>query len=343
MSQLCLEEIPKAKHHIQYCGYDATSLQTYLYSYSCLIVLKVLPIFIATVIVLGLSGAVYAEGIPVWVKSIAGFWADDQISDDEYAASIQYLVEQDIISVEAKPAEQVPAQVTSMSKFTCDDYFRAEMQSTALRMVSEGLVGDSENTELTKETLIDLSKETIADAKDSLKRVNPSLVCLYDEYTDDQTDVVNMLDNIKTPTYRTGSMLSSSSNVIGDFVIEVDERHLDKDTRAENNHQSTVKVTLANDTGNIVTLEIWIVQEGKAVTAYMSCDPNSDIRCSAEQITCLDDEIICTGDIVYSGTALEGVLNLNYDDLDTREDFSVNVRDQSCSDDCPVYSIEINR
>ena len=46
------------------------------------------------------AGAVYAQTtIPDWVKEVAGFWADGLINDDEYASTIQYLIEQGIITI----------------------------------------------------------------------------------------------------------------------------------------------------------------------------------------------------------------------------------------------------
>jgi len=40
-----------------------------------------------------------AQGIPSWVKNNAGWWADGQITDDDFVKGIQYLVGQGIIRV----------------------------------------------------------------------------------------------------------------------------------------------------------------------------------------------------------------------------------------------------
>jgi hypothetical protein len=37
--------------------------------------------------------------IPEWVKSNAALWTDDQISDKEFVAGVQYLIEQGIITL----------------------------------------------------------------------------------------------------------------------------------------------------------------------------------------------------------------------------------------------------
>jgi len=37
--------------------------------------------------------------IPDWIKNNADWWADDQISDDDFAGGIQYMIEQSIIVI----------------------------------------------------------------------------------------------------------------------------------------------------------------------------------------------------------------------------------------------------
>jgi hypothetical protein len=37
--------------------------------------------------------------IPSWVKDVAGFWSDDKISDAEFLAGIQYLIDHGMLSV----------------------------------------------------------------------------------------------------------------------------------------------------------------------------------------------------------------------------------------------------
>jgi len=56
------------------------------------------------VIILGtlVFSAISVQGqypVPSWIKEIAGFWSDDQISDDEFIAALQYLVEQNILFI----------------------------------------------------------------------------------------------------------------------------------------------------------------------------------------------------------------------------------------------------
>jgi len=38
-------------------------------------------------------------GIPIWVRNIAGWWADDLISEENFVNVIKYLVEEGVIRV----------------------------------------------------------------------------------------------------------------------------------------------------------------------------------------------------------------------------------------------------
>ena len=68
-------------------------------------------------VVLGLSINVSAEEglIPSWIKTTAGFWVDDQISDSEFIAALQYLVEQDVLII---PEKDKTTESEKISLFT---------------------------------------------------------------------------------------------------------------------------------------------------------------------------------------------------------------------------------
>lgn len=58
-----------------------------------LLILLLVPIVFASI---------YAQEkyqIPAWVKGIAGFWAEDKITDDEFGDGLSFLISQDIIKV----------------------------------------------------------------------------------------------------------------------------------------------------------------------------------------------------------------------------------------------------
>jgi hypothetical protein len=45
------------------------------------------------------SKEVSSQSIPAWIKHDAGWWADGQISDDEFVKGIQWLISSGIIQV----------------------------------------------------------------------------------------------------------------------------------------------------------------------------------------------------------------------------------------------------
>ncbi len=60
-----------------------------------------------------------AEGnsdiLPIWLKNSAGWWSEDQISETEYIASLQYLIDEEIIQVSIPPITSVYATDSSIS------------------------------------------------------------------------------------------------------------------------------------------------------------------------------------------------------------------------------------
>ncbi|MCY4490736.1 MAG: hypothetical protein OXC46_04635 [Thaumarchaeota archaeon] len=60
------------------------------------IIILVFTVFFVTV---GINETYGQTNIPDWVKNVAGFWANGDISDQEYAASISYLAENNIITI----------------------------------------------------------------------------------------------------------------------------------------------------------------------------------------------------------------------------------------------------
>ena len=54
----------------------------------------------ASVLLVGTGGAAAADAeIPDWVRIVAEFWSQGLISDDQYASTLSYLIEQNIIVV----------------------------------------------------------------------------------------------------------------------------------------------------------------------------------------------------------------------------------------------------
>ena len=86
--------------------------------------MKKLTIVIASVllvgIVIGLSiNASAEEGlIPSWIKNIAGFWSNNQISDSEFIDALQFLVKEGILVIPEPNNESLPPPPTQSSEIS---------------------------------------------------------------------------------------------------------------------------------------------------------------------------------------------------------------------------------
>jgi len=52
--------------------------------------------------------------IPTWIKNVAGFWSEDAITDQEFLAAIQYLIDNGILSDSKAPTN--PSTITPDSE-----------------------------------------------------------------------------------------------------------------------------------------------------------------------------------------------------------------------------------
>jgi len=46
-----------------------------------------------------LSNSIQAKEMPTWIRDVAGMWADDSISDDEFVNAMQWMINNGIIQV----------------------------------------------------------------------------------------------------------------------------------------------------------------------------------------------------------------------------------------------------
>ena len=69
----------------------------------------VLIIFSISIITTGVNDS-FAENpkIPNWIKMTAGFWVDDQISDDEFISALQFLLDKGILEVTSSDVVPTP-------------------------------------------------------------------------------------------------------------------------------------------------------------------------------------------------------------------------------------------
>lgn len=86
--------------------------------------------------------------IPIWVKNNAGWYADDQIDDQNFVAGLQYMITENIIKVPkiedgyAKvQSEKVPSWIKDVAGFWADDGIDDETFTQALQwLISNGVV-----------------------------------------------------------------------------------------------------------------------------------------------------------------------------------------------------------
>ena len=174
--------------------------------------LKTVTYSIIALVAIALSSGtvfVYAEDIPAWVKNIAGFWADDQISDTEYANSISFLIDQQIIEVESVPvAEQ---------ELTCSDL--SESMILLLAAVTVGKASENERfiSSITTESL-----EFVEDLTDYHGiKMNSITEKILDnkEYYETQCNISGYFDLVdQLDTLRSGSSSTTTSSG-GDIVV----------------------------------------------------------------------------------------------------------------------------
>ena len=43
--------------------------------------------------------------IPSWIKNVAGFWSEDKISDQDFLAGLQYLIDHGMLKVSSKESK----------------------------------------------------------------------------------------------------------------------------------------------------------------------------------------------------------------------------------------------
>jgi len=85
--------------------------------------MRTIVIIFAVLIIFGITNEVFAESIPDWVKNIFGWYAQDQVSEDELLNAIKYLIKTGILVVDMdmmlssdafENNEMIP------SEYTCD-------------------------------------------------------------------------------------------------------------------------------------------------------------------------------------------------------------------------------
>ena len=68
-------------------------------------IISLMMIITLSLFVIPINTSAQTTSIPSWIKNVAGFWADDQTSDDDFVNAIEYLIGEGIIDVSSKNSQ----------------------------------------------------------------------------------------------------------------------------------------------------------------------------------------------------------------------------------------------
>jgi len=74
--------------------------------------------------------------IPSWIKTIAGFWSDDQISDSEFLAALQFLVVNDILVIPEKETVSTTPPIVTQDTSSVDTGTNVYLESFFLQLTN---------------------------------------------------------------------------------------------------------------------------------------------------------------------------------------------------------------
>ena len=91
------------------------SLKVFQIQYTIIMILSISLIASSTLISIPNSSGQEDNQIPGWIKNIAGWWADGEISEDEFLTGIEYLINNNIISLDFIPCHNMADSKTISS------------------------------------------------------------------------------------------------------------------------------------------------------------------------------------------------------------------------------------
>ena len=132
--------------------------------------MKLILCFVLFSVIISGVGFAYSQtdSIPAWVKGVAGFWAQDEITDREFIKALEFLIESNIIHVESNI---VPVGVL-------DKIGELEKENLELKQKIKSL--ESETTK--SETM--LESETTSESETILESKTTEIIPLQEEYTE---------------------------------------------------------------------------------------------------------------------------------------------------------------
>ena len=114
--------------------------------------------------------------IPNWIKNTAGWWADDKIPDSVFIQGIQFLIKEEIITVQIPAVdsvvEEIPGWVKNTAGWWADDKIQDITFVAAVRyLVSQGIV-------YVEREQVEEPVEEVEEITDFYMEVNGSNCCL---------------------------------------------------------------------------------------------------------------------------------------------------------------------
>ena len=107
-----------------------------------------------------ITPVVYAQEIPQWVKSNAGWWAGEVIEDQEFVLSIQFLINEQILiipptAISNEKSEGIPEWVKSNAGWWADEVITDdEFVNSIQYLIANGILSVEVQSEIETETEI---------------------------------------------------------------------------------------------------------------------------------------------------------------------------------------------
>jgi len=89
-----------------------------------------IPVTVALIISITVASTSAEESlIPSWIKTIAGFWSADQISDSEFIGALQFLVENEILVIPEKETVSVTSPIVKQDTSPISKKYQVNIES----------------------------------------------------------------------------------------------------------------------------------------------------------------------------------------------------------------------
>jgi hypothetical protein len=156
--------------------------------------------------------------IPSWIKKLASFWVNDEISDKEFGTSISYLIDKEVI--------QVPMMESLKQENTVLKNENAQLKASLAEQNDEEF-----KTELTPEAKVPIQKLITVSSDKSVYQMGEAIIISgeVDEMLSSQEVLVTIKDSNQNEIYSEIIILDENQK----FSLEISEpaQHMDREDR----------------------------------------------------------------------------------------------------------------